>query len=267
MQIQVTTELTMQQKQEICLLLDACKKQEAIYMEPVLNAEENIDPNLPCFYLAYGEEGSLTGFVSVFLPEEKLGEIMAYTRPEYRRKGVLTALLKKMKEELGSPDRMFFLLSHGKGGEAERVAAHWQLPLDHEEWMMEIPVSELEKKNSCPKESKRLYLRRRQEAWYLYQGQDSRHTGSYIGKCFLSPLGDQVSYLYGLEIRKEWRNQGYGRSFLVRLAGQICKEDQENRQTDHRICLQVSTKNPVACQLYRSCGFEISERIGYYKIR
>lgn len=245
--------LSEQQKQEIAGLIQACEAWEPVRLVPLMEAEENIDPELPCFYLAY-REGShtLIGFLSLFLPDGETAEATVFIRPDCRRRGVMTALLQKAGEMLEEESLSFFLLSDGNGRDGEAAAAHWKLKPDHLEKLMEIRADDLagHQTHQTGGSEREVYLRRRGQCWYLYRKDHKR----YIGKCFLVPLAEGITYLYGLEIRPEWRNQGYGRLFLQEIGKRSCGI----------LRLQVTSENPAACHLYEACGFRTLEQVVYY---
>lgn len=270
--IRVCSVLSQQQKQEIADLIRVCQAWEPIHMTPLMDAEENMDPELPCFYLAYEEEGgSLAGFLSLFLPDGETAEGTVFVRPDNRRKGILTALLRKAREVLEGEELSYYLVSDGCSRDADAVAAHWQGKPDHTEWMLEAKAEKLAQMSVGAEREKMVFLRRRGQCWYLYR-RDHKH---YIGKCFLAPLAEDIHYLYGLEIRPEWRNQGYGKQLLHSIGKKLDSEDrgrkgqvrdkadpQKRRATVLR--LQVSSENEAACRLYETCGFQVSEQVIYY---
>lgn len=262
--IQACNKLSERQRQEIAELIRLCEAREPVRMTPLLDPEENADPELPCFYLAYeGETGSLAGFLSTFLPDRETAEVSVWVRPDARRRGVMTALLRRAGENLADAHLSFYLTSDGNSDDASAVAEHWGLIPDHVEKMMEKRVhpvrghlvsEQLILDDEAAGRRGEIYLRRRGQSRYLYRKDQKR----YIGKCNLAPMSEEAVYLYGLEIREEWRNQGYGRRFLHLVEEQL--------PSCAVLRLQVSSGNPAACHLYEACGFQVSEQVIYYEL-
>ncbi|WP_258871497.1 GNAT family N-acetyltransferase, partial [Halobacillus trueperi] len=82
---------------------------------------------------------------------------------------------------------------------------------------------------------------------------------SVIGKVHLE-VQNGVGGIYGLGVLPEYRRKGYGRDILMK-AVEILKEKQVQQ-----IMLQVAVKNNHALNLYRSCGFEETSTMDYYKL-
>jgi ribosomal protein S18 acetylase RimI-like enzyme len=84
--------------------------------------------------------------------------------------------------------------------------------------------------------------------------------GQTIGKVHLE-TGKDICGIYGLGVMPEYRGQGYGRETLSR-AVEIMREAKAQE-----IMLQVVATNSNALNLYRSCGFEETSVMDYYRLR
>jgi len=80
-----------------------------------------------------------------------------------------------------------------------------------------------------------------------------------IGLCQLSEES-QFTNLWGVEIKKPYRNQGYGLKLMSFVIHDYFK------CTSKPLILNVTSKNSNACKLYRRCGFKIVEQIEYFKL-
>jgi len=80
-----------------------------------------------------------------------------------------------------------------------------------------------------------------------------------IGICQLSEES-QFTNLWGIEIKKPYRNQGYGLKLMSFIIHDYFK------CTSKPLILNVTSKNTSACKLYKRCGFKIVEQIEYYRL-
>ena len=78
-----------------------------------------------------------------------------------------------------------------------------------------------------------------------------------IGICQLSEES-QFTNLWGVEIKKPYRNQGYGLKLMSFVIHDYFK------CTSKPLILNVTSKNTYACKLYNRFGFKIVEQIEYY---
>lgn len=80
-----------------------------------------------------------------------------------------------------------------------------------------------------------------------------------IGKVNLEMSGT-VRGIYGLGVLPEYRGKGYGRGILARAIEKLQESGSEE------VMLQVEAKNENALNLYKSCGFEITSTMDYYRM-
>jgi len=80
-----------------------------------------------------------------------------------------------------------------------------------------------------------------------------------IGICQLSEES-QFTNLWGVEIKKPYRNQGYGLKLMQFVIHDYFK------CTSKPLILNVTSKNTSACKLYNHCGFKIVEQIEYFRL-
>jgi len=81
-----------------------------------------------------------------------------------------------------------------------------------------------------------------------------------IGKIHLE-LNSEVGGIYGLGVLPEYRGKGYGRAILL---GGVQMMKEYNRK---HIMLQVAAENATALNLYKSCGFEETSTMDYFKLK
>lgn len=80
-----------------------------------------------------------------------------------------------------------------------------------------------------------------------------------VGLCNFSEESTFTN-LWGVEIKKPYRNQGYGFQLMKYAITNYFK------YSSKPLILNVSGTNEAACRLYKCCGFEVAEQISYYKL-
>lgn len=80
-----------------------------------------------------------------------------------------------------------------------------------------------------------------------------------VGVLRLDEFGDEIG-IYAFGVLPEYRRRGYGRQILEEIIREIRTRSQKI------IRLEVDTRNTVAINLYRSCGFGIRTTYHYYVI-
>lgn len=80
-----------------------------------------------------------------------------------------------------------------------------------------------------------------------------------FGKTHLQ-LSEGLGGIYGLGVLPEFRGKGYGRWLLMKSVMQLLDSDAS------QVMLQVEANNTSALNLYKSCGFEATATMDYYRI-
>lgn len=83
---------------------------------------------------------------------------------------------------------------------------------------------------------------------------------SVIGKVNLQMSEGGTGGIYGLGVLPEHRGKGYGRAVLVQAVEKL----KEAKAIE--IMLQVAAQNATALNLYKSCGFQETSVMDYYKL-
>jgi ribosomal protein S18 acetylase RimI-like enzyme len=83
--------------------------------------------------------------------------------------------------------------------------------------------------------------------------------GNIVGKTHLQITGAEGS-IFGLGILPEFRGLGLGRKLLTESIRQLYEMNASS------IMLQVESENANALNLYKSCGFEETSVMDYYKL-
>lgn len=243
MKIIRTTHLTAWQTADIRALETACRLHDKTTLTFPL--EDG------CFsFLLYDEDGLLSAF-SAFFSEIDTCECMAFTMPQFRRRGFFTRLLEEFLKESGEADLLFPADPSCPDSLAalEAIGAE-QL---YEEYMMELSLDSYSGGTGA------------QASDLIFSpaisrcSQDTEYhaimAGTPVGSFHLVFGGDSV-YFYGFEIEEALRNQGIGSEVMRRLL------DELNGPLSVR--LQVSGENGPAMALYEKIGFRVIDTLVYY---
>jgi ribosomal protein S18 acetylase RimI-like enzyme len=79
-----------------------------------------------------------------------------------------------------------------------------------------------------------------------------------IGNIFIVPYGKNVSYLFRLAVKKEFRKSGIG-SALINRAEEVIKQEKSTE-----VGLYVDSGNINLQNFYKKRGFSISQKTYYY---
>lgn len=209
-------------------------------------------------------------------------EVNGMVHPDYRRKGVFTKLFTLVNDEWNKRiKKSILLLSDSNSIAGINFIKRTCDIYDHSEYEMFLKkdfdqkqiISDLKLRNATIHDSKEI-------AW-----QNSIYFGiEYHGESFPMPeLGEQsfiymailndiiigkvhveinngIGGIYGLGVLPEYRSKGYGRQILIMAIGKLKEKDSKE------IMLQVEIKNKNALNLYKSCGFEETSIMDYYRI-
>lgn len=273
--------LTLEQKEEVINLENLAFERDGLENHGYLSNEINFDKEVPCFYLCH-EEGKLIGFLTIFMPTRQEAEIMAVTHPQYQKQGVFSVLLKCAKEELRKNQVEHILYCvEPKSNQARYVleALHvseishseYRMTLLQENALKDLPVQDnLYVKKVCL-ENASDFVRMRIEAFgkeeedhVIEEAIASENRRGYLLYDKITPVGEFVmgyedeTFIYGVAIDKAFRGKGYGK-YLVQKAIELGLE------RGRKIALDVDSMNPIAMQLYKKCGFEITFQVDYYR--
>ena len=272
-------------------LLAAC---EAADGSASLSFEKSLDshPDLPSWFLAReGGAGSpLVGLASVFCPRREEAEISAFVAPGARRRGVFSALLARLEEELAGSgyESELLVVERGSPGGAETAAAFGAL-LDFSEYELAHPGPEAltaALAGSGKALPQALALRRATEAdfesllgVYTEAFGESRENeesmlrsslssatrtqyaawagGRVVGAAALTDEGGSFS-VNGVAVLGSERGKGYGKAIVAR-----CLELVFARGS--RAVIEVDSTNDIAYRTYLGLGFELKRAIDYWR--
>jgi ribosomal protein S18 acetylase RimI-like enzyme len=230
----------------------------------------------------YYENGMLVGFAGLFNFNPKEAEINGMVHPDYRRRGIFTALFNAAREvcpRRGITKILMIVERVSRSGLAFASAMHARY--DHSEYKMK-----LEGPRFPARFDPRLQLRlaRAEDSAILahiiaisfdlleHEVSVASEIDNPLRRCYVAQLDDAVigtisvsldgreAYIYGFGILPEYRGRGYGRQTLARTVQEILATGQE------RIALEVEVQNKSALTLYESCGFKEAGCYDYYAL-
>ncbi len=231
----------------------------------------------------YYENGQMVGFLPLFCFNSQEAEISGMVHPDYRRRGIFTALFNAAREECqhrSVPDILLIVEHISHAGQA--FAKALDVRYDHSEYKMALEEVRLPSSFD-----EHLHFRRattediqvlkhitaisfgmpdQEVNWYVSNMMDNstRHyyvaalDDVYIGKIDVS-FEAHEAFIYGFGVLPEYRGRGYGRQILARTVQNIVAAGR------HHITLEVMTENKNALSLYQSCGFRETGSYDYYR--
>jgi ribosomal protein S18 acetylase RimI-like enzyme len=264
-------------------LADSCASCEDLDLRLSWNMLQSRASDVTEDFLYYTDD-LLVGFLTLFGVGSDEAEATGMVHPEYRRKGVFTALLTAAGEESrrnGTKSLVFACDRRSAAAKAFLEASGAHYDFSEQKMRLETPVKRVSPDNHLDFRQATIddadaiaqlisddsgmdaaFFRqvvangiRNRSRWYYIAKLD----GQTIGTINIDVI-DGDSYIYGFVIRPEYRGRGYGRQMLVRTIDTIVVERPQP------VFLEVETDNDVALALYYSFGFTIINTYDYYRI-
>ncbi|GAB6106643.1 GNAT family N-acetyltransferase [Fusibacter bizertensis] len=254
----------------------------------------------------YFVEGKLVGYIGIcgFGGINSQIEVNGMVHPDYRRRGYFKTLFEYVKVEFHKRRaKAMLLLSDRNSVAGQAFIKHSGATYKHTEFEMYLNQTLFdtvvkEGKFKAIEESGRLSLRKasnadareiaRQNGIYFKEEfnleaeetipsddsdlmmpevEEQRGMTIYmaqtdetlIGKTNLQ-LSEGLGGIYGLGVLPEYRGKGYGRWLLMKSVVKLLEVGAS------QVMLQVEANNTNALNLYKSCGFEPTSTMDYYKI-
>jgi ribosomal protein S18 acetylase RimI-like enzyme len=232
----------------------------------------------------YYEDNRLAGYLNVEGWGSKDREVTGMVHPDYRRRGIFSALLAAVEEACRQRDVQKLILVCEHASQSGVAFAH-AIGAQHEFSEHEMVLGTFRERHNV---HKGLDIRQANKndldaivsilatdsgnvesisRWVaiLFEDPSSRLylatlDGKPLGCLRLDFMSDQVG-IYAFEVRLGYRGRGYGRQMLEEAIRTIRAESQK------RIMLDVETDNSNAIGLYLSCGFEIITTYDYYDLK
>lgn len=231
------------------------------------------------------EDGQLVGLLAV---QRGIGEaeLTIVVHPEYRRRGIGSALLQTAKKECegqGTERCLLVCQESSKSGKAfvQSIGANYRFS-EYKMKLEDRPVGA-----QVSEQSIRMYQasfrdrtllasitatsfgKPEEENLQRYTRDIPKPTHRFfiatldnqrIGSFGVVSSRDRV-WIVALGVLPEYRKRGYGRQMLTRIVRMLLKEGH------HEVLIEVQTDNKNALRLYRTCGFKEQAEYGYYIVR
>ncbi len=224
----------------------------------------------------------LIGYIGISQFSGGTLEVNGMVHPDYRRMGVFNRLYSLVKDEWnrrGSQDMLLLCDHHSLSGLGfmKHTGAHYNNS-EYEMFLLGEPgeqdaLKNLNLREALNKDAKEiakqneLYFQVNSNGLKLPEEEAKRGMFSYIAETNNVTIGkvhlevqDGVGGIYGLGVLPEYRRKGYGREIVMRAVEKLQEKQSK------KIMLQVAVKNKNALELYRSCGFEVTSTMDYYKL-
>ena len=253
-QVQYLTKLTEVQKGKIRSLAACCQKRDHISLSFPLDPE---DGPVSYYWMSDGQ-GRLMSALSLNYWENHLAECIAFTHPDFRRKGYFSQLLDKALESCEEDDLLFPASNHCADTMATLEAL--QAEFQFREHLMELdfaaslPIAFSPQKQTAVLKAPK-YPLSPNALWTIHLPLPGSHP---VGSCQTSPAAPGCLCLHHLEVHPGMRRQGLGFSLACQLLCHIQKAGV------CRAILQVSGQNQAALALYKKTGFQTTETLSYY---
>lgn len=272
--------LSDQQKKDILELQEICFNFENLRNKAYLSNDINFYKEIPCFYMGYEGE-RLVAFLTTFIPEEQEAEIIAFTHPDYRRRGYFDNLLQEATEVLKSSGifKILFAIETNSQSGIKTLEKFSPITLERSEYRMShgrdtaIPsypdltfhIIAMENKKICLSIMDEIFcLEGEENEIFIDNAIQSSDRVAYLAYLEETPIGsfslhyeEEAAFIYGLGILPAYQNAGYGRQVL----GYALNISLSNKQ---KTILDVDSSNPAAYQLYTHNGFTFDFQTDYF---
>ena len=232
---------------------------------------------LPGCFQAW-EGGRLVGSLSLVVPLAHTAEVSAFILPEYRRRGVFSALLRRAEDVCRARGAARVLFScDGKSPDGRAVAEHWGLALDHRECVLvlrgprpALPADPALKRmgpedveavaaltgaafgNPAAEEkamAESTLTDPARQCWGLWEGEALAAVAS------VGPAAEGLS-IHSVAVDPVRQGRGMGRRLMAALLGVLPREK--------NLVVEVEEENCRARALYQGFGFKESRRQDYF---
>ncbi|RKL66657.1 GNAT family N-acetyltransferase [Salipaludibacillus neizhouensis] len=286
--IKLKGQLDQQEYKDIKSLKEYCGSKDKVTVKLELDykwskaLDKSVDSNEINEFMFY-DEGMLIGYIGICQFGGETLEVNGVVHPEFRRMGVFTRLFSLVKDEWYKRKSQDLLLLSDQNSLSglefiKSTGAHYENS-EYEMFLKGEPtlgsaLNKLILRRALNEDAKEIARQNNiyfqsdsEELEILPEEEAKRGVDIYIAEIDNEIIGKvQVSVdagiggIYGLGVLPEYRRKGYGRDILMKAIEKL-KEKQV-----HEIMLQVSVENKHALELYKSCGFEETSTMDYYKL-
>ena len=201
-------------------------------------------------FVLFEIDGTIRSAAAFFSEGDDTYECYAFTDPAYRHQGLFSELLEIAIETLPE-DAEFLFYTNGTDPDTQAALLALEAELVFEEHMMEIDLA------SSLTKAEKLSENPVTITSAAIEGTLTRRYSNPYGSVNISVFSSHY-YLYGLEIKEEYRGKGYGNQLFNQVLLDLASLD------PLPLRLQVSENNIPAVSLYKKTGFQITETLFGY---
>jgi len=277
--------LSKKQIDEITILVGICNDYDKTHyvFDECEDFKSETDINT---FLLY-DESQLISAVTLFVPNKTEAELLAFTLPAHRQKGLFRKLLQEVKAELKRRETNSILFVCDRNSkEGISTILKTKAVYEYSEFLMKYNGDEQSGNNGSGKVT--IQEAHEQDKSKLVQinknafneNRDEDEAAQIIDEIFKSNrrkvfsifydgllvgmIGiyteEERKYIYGFCVAKEYQGRGIGKQALQNIVTVCLKE----RDT-HDIVLEVQTDNENALKLYTQVGFQVVTEFKYYR--
>ena len=266
--------------QKLCLEKD--KTSLKLELDYKLAMKEAISENIKYINeFMYYSDNILIGYIGIGSFGGGALEVNGMVHPEFRRRGIFSRLFSLVKDEWSHrKSQTILLLSDNNSISGLEFIKCTGASHDHSEYEMYLKnynnntsLSNVGFRMATKEDSREIAM---QNSIYFGKefneedipliSEDNRMVtyiaevnNKIIGKINLE-VNNFVGGIYGLGVLPQYRGKGYGRDILMWGIEEL------KEMNSKEVMLQVSVVNKNALNLYKSCGFEETSTMDYYKL-
>lgn len=269
---------------EIRTAEELCRQHDSHTGTMSLDSSLNFRQDMKNVFLLY-DQHKLISVLSIFAPTRQEAEISAFTIPAYREKGCFKMLFEEAAAEIKRCDiKEILFVCEPSSLSGRAVLKKLNARYDFTEYSMKYikpPLTPVAKSSArgilikAKAESINEIVAMREKVFgdccddataIVHNTFESKNREQYIFFCFGQNLGIVTVYyedasvsIHGFGIIPEYRGKGLGKEMLLQITSNLISKGCKD------IIIEVDSKNQVAFELYKKCGFIVTVSSDYFR--